>query len=192
MDLPAQIAGGSARGAAQWLSSDDETLMAARASGLSWQVIAPRYFPEKSPNACRKRHERLIEKRNAEDWDGIKIETLAKEYMDVRREMWSVLADRVGEKWTVVEAKCMERGMKNLQAAYRAAQRKERGNSEEGDSGIGCSDAETELDDNCSVDSSVAPSTRPGDEVDERPQRGGPSIQSLLSPEPSYSGQPKL
>lgn len=46
-----------------------------------------------------------MEKRNAEDWEGVKLETLASEYMNVRREMWSVLASRVGEKWTTVEAK---------------------------------------------------------------------------------------
>jgi hypothetical protein len=46
-----------------------------------------------------------MERRNAEDWDGEKLETLATQYMAVRREMWSVLADRVGEKWQIIEAK---------------------------------------------------------------------------------------
>ena len=95
----------STRSAAAWSAKDDETLMNARASGLNWQPIASKHFPSKTANACRKRHERLMEKRNAEDWEGVKLETLASEYMNVRREMWSVLASRVGEKWTMVEAK---------------------------------------------------------------------------------------
>jgi hypothetical protein len=46
-----------------------------------------------------------MERKNAEDWDGVKLEVLATEYMNVRREMWTILANRVGEKWTMVEAK---------------------------------------------------------------------------------------
>lgn len=79
--------------------------MAARAQGMNWQPIANSHFPNKSGNACRKRHERLMEKRNAEDWDGIKLERLAVEYMAVKKEMWSMLAIRLGEKWQNVEAK---------------------------------------------------------------------------------------
>ncbi|OCK87939.1 uncharacterized protein K441DRAFT_622010, partial [Cenococcum geophilum 1.58] len=108
----------------QWSTEDDETLMSARASGLSWQPIASKYFPSKTANACRKRHERLMDRRNNEDWEGGKLELLANEYMNVRREMWSILTSRLGEKWTMVEAKCMEQGLKNLQQAHRSAQRK--------------------------------------------------------------------
>ena len=80
--------------------------MSARQKGLNWQPIASQYFPDKTPNACRKRHERLMEKRNiADNWDGVKIETLAKAYVDVREQMWRLLADRIGEKWQNVEAK---------------------------------------------------------------------------------------
>lgn len=46
-----------------------------------------------------------MERRNAEDWDGVKLEILAREYMNLRREIWTPLAERVGEKWTIVEAK---------------------------------------------------------------------------------------
>jgi hypothetical protein len=46
-----------------------------------------------------------MERRNAEDWDGIKLETLAREYMEVRKEMWEILGRRVNEKWQIVEAK---------------------------------------------------------------------------------------
>ena len=79
--------------------------MSARASGLNWQPIASKHFPSKTANACRKRHERLMERRNNEDLEGGKLELLANEYMSVRREMWSILTSRVGEKWTMLEAK---------------------------------------------------------------------------------------
>ena len=47
----------------------------------------------------------MMEKHNAEQWDGVKLDVLAQAYMEVRRDMWSLLASRVGEKWQLVEAK---------------------------------------------------------------------------------------
>ena len=80
--------------------------MRARQQGLNWQPIATQCFPDKSANACRKRHERLMEKRSSADsWDNVKNQKLAKAYMDVREQMWKILADRVGEKWQTVENK---------------------------------------------------------------------------------------
>jgi hypothetical protein len=79
--------------------------MSARAQGLNWQPIQATYFPNKTPNACRKRHERLMDRRNSDDWDVIKLENMAKEYMGMRREIWSQLGAKTGEKWNVVEAK---------------------------------------------------------------------------------------
>ncbi|KAI7277343.1 hypothetical protein KC345_g6675 [Hortaea werneckii] len=112
------------RNAAIWSAADDEILLQARASGLNWQPIANRHFPNKTANACRKRHERLIERRHVEDWDAEKLELLAHEYMICRREMWETLANRIGERWAVVEAKCMEKGLKTLQATARTAHRR--------------------------------------------------------------------
>ncbi|KAI6792101.1 hypothetical protein KC361_g6930 [Hortaea werneckii] len=112
------------RNAAIWSAADDEILLQARASGLNWQPIANRHFPNKTANACRKRHERLIERRHVEDWDAEKLELLAHEYMMCRREMWETLANRIGERWAVVEAKCMEKGLKTLQATARTAHRR--------------------------------------------------------------------
>ncbi|KAI4233748.1 MAG: hypothetical protein L6R40_006980 [Gallowayella cf. fulva] len=129
-----------------WSPSSDEQLMRARQQGLNWAAIAETYFPLKTANACRKRHERLMEKRNAHgDWNGLKFEEVAKAYREVREEMWRILADRVNEKWSVVESKvcsgasksysdsqkltlrqCMERGLKNLASMGRAASRKDR------------------------------------------------------------------
>jgi hypothetical protein len=131
------------RNAAIWSTSDDEVLLRARASGLNWQPIASRNFPNKTANACRKRHERLIERRHVDDWDNQKLELLAQEYLACRKEMWEMLAARLGERWSVVEAKvsaneplttnrsrlntqsqCMEKGVKLLQSTARTAQRK--------------------------------------------------------------------
>lgn len=100
-----QSSASNQRSAAIWTAADDEVLLRARASGLNWQPIASRHFPSKTANACRKRHERLIERRHAEDWDAQKLELLAREYMACRREMWETLAARIGERWNVVEAK---------------------------------------------------------------------------------------
>ena len=96
----------SDRHAATWTPENDELLMRARQQGLNWQPIASKYFPDKTANACRKRHERLMEKRNnADNWDGVKMDKLSKAYLDLREPMWKILADRVGEKWQSVEAK---------------------------------------------------------------------------------------
>jgi hypothetical protein len=99
----ASAAGGTR--SSSWSAADDETLIRARAQGLNWNQIGPKHFPSKTPNACRKRHERLMERQNAEQWDGVKLEVLAQAYMEVRQEMWSLLAARVGEKWQLVETK---------------------------------------------------------------------------------------
>ncbi|CAI6331987.1 unnamed protein product [Periconia digitata] len=117
-----------------WSTKDDEILIQARAQGLNWNQIAPKHFPSKSPNSCRKRHERLMQKQNVEQWDGPKLGILATVYMEHRAEIWGPIANLLGEKWTVVEQKCMEKGLKNLSQAYRAEKRK--GN----DSGISISD----------------------------------------------------
>ncbi|KAF2965117.1 hypothetical protein GQX73_g8465 [Xylaria multiplex] len=109
-----------------WSQQDDHNLLTARQQGLNWAQIQSTYFPNKSPNACRKRHERLLERRGADDWDTRKLERLAKEYMSMRKEIWQGLAARTGDKWTVVEAKCMHNGLKNLQSASRSAARRER------------------------------------------------------------------
>ena len=93
------------RTAGIWSTADDEILLRARAGGKNWQPISDTYFPNKSANACRKRHERLVEKRQGEDWDALKLELLAQEYMAVRKQMWEILASRVDERWSVVEAK---------------------------------------------------------------------------------------
>lgn len=162
------------RNAAIWSDADDQVLIAARTSGLNWQPIASTHFPTKTANACRKRHERLMERRNRNDWDSRRLDALATEYMVCRREMWTMLAARLGERWALIEAKvramtfseawstadcqsnqCMEKGLKNLHSMARAAHKRsvanhhahQRGSTEdhEGDSGIGFSDGDAEM-----------------------------------------------
>ncbi|KAM4055893.1 MYB-like protein [Hirsutella rhossiliensis] len=109
-----------------WSPQNDQQLLTARMQGLNWGQIKDAYFPTKTANACRKRHERLMERKGADDWDNRKLQQLAKEYMSMRKEIWSGLAARTGEKWNVVEQKCMSNGLKNLQSAARAASRRNR------------------------------------------------------------------
>lgn len=94
------------RTATPWNSSDDKRLIDARHKGLSWKHIAPEHFPDKTANACRKRHERLMDKRNNQDnWDGQKFETLARAYYENREKIWRILAEPLDEKWEDVERK---------------------------------------------------------------------------------------
>lgn len=94
------------RTATPWNSSDDKRLIDARQKGLSWKHIAPEHFPDKTANACRKRHERLMDKRNNQDnWDGQKFETLARAYYENREKIWRILAEPLNEKWEDVERK---------------------------------------------------------------------------------------
>jgi len=72
---------------------------------MNWAPIAQTHFPKKTSNACRKRHERLMERKNAENWDGVKLEDLARAYVESREMMWKIIADKVGEKWQHVETK---------------------------------------------------------------------------------------
>jgi hypothetical protein len=98
-------AGDSGTRSSSWSTKDDEMLIQSRMQGLNWNQIAPKHFPAKSPNACRKRYERLVEIQNAEQWDGVKLSEIAQAYMEVRRDMWRLMAERVGEKWQLVEMK---------------------------------------------------------------------------------------
>jgi hypothetical protein len=82
-------------------------LMEARHKGLNWAAIATQHFPSKTSNACRKRHERLMDKRKSQDsWD---VEVLAQAYMEVRERMWQILATRLSESWQAVEGKVRDR-----------------------------------------------------------------------------------
>jgi hypothetical protein len=87
-----------------WTADDDRTLIQARTRGLNWADLQRTHFPSKTANACRKRYERLVERRGIHDYSGRRLEAVSNEYMNMRREIWSGLADRLGMKWEVVEA----------------------------------------------------------------------------------------
>lgn len=95
-----------------WTAADDRTLLAARARGQHWGELQGAHFPTKTANACRKRHERLMERRGGAGHDGgvgtgpgdaRRFEKIASEYMAMRREIWGGLAGRVQERWEFVE-----------------------------------------------------------------------------------------
>lgn len=48
---------------------------------------------------------RLVERRTHEDWNTKRLDVLAVEYMELRKEIWGPLAAKIGERWSVVEAK---------------------------------------------------------------------------------------
>jgi hypothetical protein len=103
-----------------WTPQDDQALIDARASGLNWGQIQNKHFPGKTPNACRKRHERLMDRKNADQWGQRKLEILAREYMNRRKEIWAPLATATGEKWSVVEQKvCLPEPLSVLVLPYR-------------------------------------------------------------------------
>jgi hypothetical protein len=90
-----------------WSASDDEKLIAARVTGKNWHDIRMKYFRNrKSPNACRKRHERLMFQALSDDLDGPRMDELVLAYMDKREEMWLLVAEKVGFRdWKTLEHK---------------------------------------------------------------------------------------
>ncbi|KAK5123318.1 hypothetical protein LTR85_002749 [Meristemomyces frigidus] len=188
-----------ARNAAIWSAADDEILLQARISGLNWQPIANKHFPNKTANACRKRHERLIERRHVEDWDAQKLELLAQEYVACRKEMWEILASRVGERWGV----CMEKGLKTLQSTARTAQRRasvaqsqqsfeERGISDHNsDSGIGLG-SDTEMEVGHDPGHTKSASWHAHSDVQQQTQPDHVRSRSLPQPLPLYQPPPPI
>lgn len=89
-----------------WKPEDDAQLIEARKYSLNWADISERYFPSKTASACRKRHERLVDKsRCNEDWESTKLEEMAAAYVEVRQQMWEILGKQIGENWKVIETK---------------------------------------------------------------------------------------
>ncbi|QRC90744.1 hypothetical protein JI435_002610 [Parastagonospora nodorum SN15] len=134
-----------------------------------------------------------MERQNAEQWDGVKLGDLAQAYMAVRREMWSILAARVGEKWMLVEQKCLEKGFKNLSQAARSAEKKQIDGTyhDVEDSGIGISDLEEESSptDMLPAGMSEAHFSQYTGAYPSQQQRV-PSIQSMIHPQhPQYHQQ---
>jgi hypothetical protein len=100
-----------------WTADDDKTLIQARTRGQNWADLQRTHFPTKTANACRKRYERLVERRGIHDYSGRRLEVVSSEYMNMRKEIWSGLADRMGMKWEAVEA--LVRAYRDLVSGWR-------------------------------------------------------------------------
>lgn len=70
---------------------------------MAWGAIHEKHFPTKTANACRKRYERLMLRRRGNEWDEDRTARLAVAYKEMREEIWSPLAQRLGERWEHVE-----------------------------------------------------------------------------------------
>lgn len=86
-----------------WTTREDEILVNARSQGLAWEEIHKQCFPNKTGNACRKRHDRLLVKARDPTWDEARIQKVVNRYNLVREPMWRNIADQVGERWEDVE-----------------------------------------------------------------------------------------
>lgn len=106
-DMTSPVSPTTPRAAAgPWQPEDDAQLIEARKQSMNWANISQQHFPEKTANACRKRHERLMAKSHAhEDWDPTKLENMAVAYVAHRERMWKTLGDAIDENWKVVEIK---------------------------------------------------------------------------------------
>ncbi|KAJ9292798.1 hypothetical protein DTO271G3_8373 [Paecilomyces variotii] len=86
-----------------WQDEEDSILLNARSRGQGWGQIQKEHFPFKTPNACRKRYERLIAKKRGNSWDEAKFEKLGILYKQLREQIWMPLADAMDESWEDVE-----------------------------------------------------------------------------------------
>jgi Myb-like DNA-binding domain len=98
--LPEPVA---ANPSSNWSSRDDAVLLSSRSRGQGWSQIQRENFRNKTANACRKRHERLVAKRRGIEWNQEMLEKLSTEYSKIREDIWQPLARAVGEKWQDVE-----------------------------------------------------------------------------------------
>ncbi|KAJ4360810.1 uncharacterized protein N0V89_001377 [Didymosphaeria variabile] len=98
-----------------------------------------------------------MEKQNADQWGGVRLDVLAEAYMEVRYEMWRILGARVNENWQLVEQKVMENGLKNLTQAFRQAQKKHVNYDINPDSGIGICDEDEDTYEEPDANPSVIP-----------------------------------
>ncbi|EED17000.1 hypothetical protein TSTA_020570 [Talaromyces stipitatus ATCC 10500] len=108
-----------------WSYHDDTVLISARAGGQGWSQIQREHFPNKTANACRKRHERLVAKRRGTEWNQEMLEKLSTEYSRRREQIWQPLANAIGEKWQDVEKACFEKGLKSLITQPRTSRRRD-------------------------------------------------------------------
>jgi hypothetical protein len=103
---------GGRKSSGAWSKADDKKLCDARRAGDNWNDIVQTCFRGlKSPNACRKRHERLKQKEHDRMLDDVRHDELVQGYMRQREAMWSLLACHLGFRdWKALEHKvCTQR-----------------------------------------------------------------------------------
>ncbi|KAJ9500745.1 hypothetical protein H2202_003961 [Exophiala xenobiotica] len=86
-----------------WTPEEDDILIKAKGQGLAWEEIHKKFFPNKTGNACRKRHDRLLIKARDPTWDEARTQQVVARYNRVRDQVWRGIAEQVGEKWEDVE-----------------------------------------------------------------------------------------
>ena len=99
--------GDNRKSTSDWKGGSDATLRRARIAGESWHQICAKYFAGKrTPNACRKRHERLAKKDFSNALDGALLDDFVVTYFNAREAMWSILAEALNCKdWREIELK---------------------------------------------------------------------------------------
>lgn len=100
---PERLSGKVSYSSGPWQDEEDSILLNARSRGHGWGQIQREHFPFKTPNACRKRYERLIAKKRGNNWDEAKFEKLGLLYKQLREQIWQPLADAMDEPWEDVE-----------------------------------------------------------------------------------------
>lgn len=85
-----------------WSEEQDLKLIQLRKTAGNWAKIAE-HFDGKTGNACRKRHERLLDRQKNASRDGDTLQRVSKAYMGMRKEVWRELAKQTQLKWSDVE-----------------------------------------------------------------------------------------
>jgi hypothetical protein len=86
-----------------WQNDADSILLDAKGRGMSWEEIHKKFFPNKSANACRKRHERVLAKMRSTDWDEARVQRVTEAYNRHRQVIWAPLCKELNESWSDVE-----------------------------------------------------------------------------------------
>ncbi|KAK5467843.1 hypothetical protein LTS15_000816 [Exophiala xenobiotica] len=102
-----------------WTSEEDDILIKAKGQGLAWEEIHKKFFPNKTGNACRKRHDRLLIKARDPTWDEARTQKVVARYNRVRDQVWRGIAEQVGEKWEDVERVILQQGCRGLRTRPR-------------------------------------------------------------------------
>ncbi|GAD99690.1 predicted protein [Paecilomyces variotii No. 5] len=113
---PERLSGKVSYSLGPWQDEEDSILLNARSRGQGWGQIQRENFPSKTPNACRKRYERLVAKKRGNNWDEAKFEKLGLLYKQLREQIWKPLANAMDEPWEDVEKACFGRGLRSLKS----------------------------------------------------------------------------